>query len=163
MKKNGLGAFLFFQHYNIRYITGTYGGMWQTFDKLFRYVLLIGDADPIMFEVPGVDYICQRQGAPWIKDWRPAIIWRAEFDNKYEIAKKFASEIKALLKQNGAEGEKVGIDLVDAAGYQALSEAGIKVVDGTRAMQEAVMIKMPEELEILKQACAIQDFLLLGG
>ena len=42
MKKNGLGAFLFFQHYNIRYITGTYGGMWQTFDKLFRYVLLAG-------------------------------------------------------------------------------------------------------------------------
>jgi Xaa-Pro dipeptidase len=157
MKNNGLGAFLFFQHYNIRYITGTYGGMWQTFDKLFRYVLLIGDADPIMFEVPGVDYICQRQGAPWIKDWRPAIIWRAEFNNKYEIAKKFAAEIKALLDQNGAGGAKVGIDLLDAAGYEALNEAGIKVVDGTRAMQEAVMIKMPEELEILKQACAIQD------
>lgn len=157
MKKHGLGAFLFFQHYNIRYITGTYGGMWQTFDKLFRYVLLIGDEDPIMFEVPGVDYICQRQGAPWIKEWRPSIIWRAEFNAKYEIAERFAKEIKSLLVKYGAGDAKVGIDSIDAAGFHALEAEGIQLTDGMVAMQEAVMIKFEEELEILKQACAIQD------
>lgn len=157
MKEFGLGAFLFFQHANIRYVTGTYGGMWQTYDKMFRYVLLPGDADPILYEVPGVDYICQRQGAPWIEDWRPAIIWRGAGDAKYDMAQKFAAEIKSALDKHGLAGEKVGIDFIDAPGYQALEEQGIKIVDGTNAIQAASMIKMPEELEILKQACAIQD------
>ena len=128
MKKHGLGAFLFFQHYNIRYITGLWGGMWQTYDKLFRYVLLAGDADPVMYEVPGVDYICQSQGGPWISDWRPSIIWRAAGDAKVDMAKKFAVEIKSVLEKHGVAGEKVGIDLIDVPGYQALVEQGIHSV-----------------------------------
>ncbi len=157
MKARGLGALLYFQHYGIRYVTGTYGGMWQTFDKAFRYCLLPADGDPVIFEVPGVDLICQRSGAPWISDWRPAIIWRGSGAEKTMMAKKFAAEIKAVLKKHGVAEEKVGIDSVDFDGYQALVDAGIHLADGTTALWDAALLKFPEELELLKQACAIQD------
>lgn len=157
MKEAGLGALLLFRHENIRYVTGMYEGMWQLGNECLRYCLLAGDADPIVFEMPGIDYICHHRGAPWVKDMRFSQVWRGAGPAGDYMVTRFAQGIKSLLAEHGVAGEKVGIDALDFLGFNALQTAGIQLTDGTSVIHNAGIIKFPEELEIMKQACAIQD------
>ncbi len=157
MKEYGLGALVFSRHENVRYVTGLWPGMHQTGEKLLRYCLLAGDEAPIMFETPGIDLECQKLASRLVTDFRPAMIWRSAGPATEAQAKKFAQGVKEALKEAGVAGEKIGIDMLDFFGFQALHGEGLKVVDGVIPLQEATKIKFPEEIEIIKQACAIQD------
>jgi Xaa-Pro aminopeptidase len=157
MKEHGLGALLVFRHENIRYIGGTWMGPCHQGEKLMRYCVLAGDAAPIMFEVPGIDLVTQQMASRLITDYRPAQTWRAAFGATEFQAKKFAQGVKDVLKAAGVAGEKVGVDLMDYVGFEALQNEGIKLADGMSCLLDAEKIKFPEEIEIIKQACAIQD------
>jgi Xaa-Pro aminopeptidase len=157
MKEFGLGALLLFRHENVRYVTGLWPGMHQTGEKLLRYCLLAGDQKPVMFETPGIDLECQKLASRLVTDFRPAMVWRAAGPGTEAQAKKFAQSVKQAMKEAGVAGEKVGIDLVDVFGFQALINEGIAYADGQIPLQEATKIKFDEEIEIIKQACAIQD------
>jgi Xaa-Pro aminopeptidase len=157
MKEHGLGALVLFRHEWIRYVSGLWPGMHQTGEKLLRYCVLAGDDDPIMFETPGIDLECQKLASRLITDFRPAMIWRAAGPATAAQAKKFAQGIKDVLKEAGVAGEKVGIDMLDFYGFQSLMDEGVQVVDGQTPLQSATKIKFPEEIELMKHACAIQD------
>jgi hypothetical protein len=88
-----------------------------------RYCLLAGDKKPIMFKTPGIDLECQKLASRLVTDFRPAMVWRAAGPGTEAQAKKFAQGVKAALKEAGVAGEKVGIDLVDVFGFQALINA----------------------------------------
>lgn len=158
MKKCDIGALLLLRQDTIRYVTG----IWQhpaghSTPKVMRYTVLAGDADPVQFEIAGADLFCVKRAAPWQKDLRNAKIWASAEEATGVITKEFAREIKDILKQNGVVECKLGIDFIDIAGYEALTKEGLKITDGASVIKEAAMIKCPEELEILKQACAIVD------
>lgn len=158
MKKSDVGALLLSRQDTIRYVTG----MWQhpaghSSPKIMRYALLAGDADPVLFEVAGADLQCAKKSAPWLKDIRNAKIWSSAGPVTSSITKAFAQEIMQLLKESGVADSRLGVDFIDIPGYDALANEGIKIVDGLSVIQQAMMIKFPDELEILKQACAIVD------
>jgi len=158
MKKFDIGALLLVRQDTIRYVTG----IWQhpaghSTPKVMRYTVLAGDADPVQFEIAGIDTLCVRQAAPWQKDLRNAKIWTGAREATNSITQVFAREIKEILKENAVANSKLGVDFIDLPGYEALVREGLKVVDGLKVIQEAAMIKCSEELEILKQACAIVD------
>lgn len=157
MKEQGLGALLLTRHEWIRYVTGLWPGMHQTGEKLLRYCLLAGDEPPIMFDTPGIDLECQKLASRLVTDFRPAMIWRSAGPATEAQAKKFAQGIRDALKQAGVAGENLGIDMLDFYGFQSLRDQGLDLVDGVMAIQAATKIKFPEEIELIKQACAIQD------
>lgn len=158
MKEHGLGALLLFRQDTIRYVTGTWQHPAGHCDpKIFRYTVLAGDGDPVHFETAGLDRICVERAATWLPEVRTAQIWASAGAATPIITKKFAKEIKEILTKNGVKKEKVGIDFVDFPSLDALQEEGIKLGNGLVVVQDAGMIKFPEELEILKQACAIAD------
>lgn len=157
MKEMGVGALLLFRHEWIRYVTGLYPGMHQTGEKLLRYCILAGDDDPIMFETPGIDLECQKLASRLVTDFRPAMVWRAAGEATESQAKKFAKNVKDVLTKAGVAGEKLGVDMIDNFGYQALLNEGFELADAQMVIQEASKIKFPEEIELIKQACAIQD------
>lgn len=159
MKKHGFGALLCFTQSKIRYITSTYQfGSKGDALLLYRYCLLTEDG-PILFETVGTDLMCVTNAAPWLTDIKPAIVFKTGAGSAKELmVKKFAKQIKQTLEEHGVAKEKLGVDEFGAyVAYKALEEEGINVADGTPALDEAVMIKFPEELEILKQANAITD------
>jgi Xaa-Pro aminopeptidase len=157
MKEHGLGALLMFRHENIRYVSGQWAGPVQTGEKLMRYHVLAGDDTHVGFEVPGIDLTTQRMAARVVKDFRPAQTWRSAFDATEEQAKKFAKGVKDVLKSAGVAGEKLGVDQMDYVGFKALENEGLHLADGTACLLDAEKIKFPEEIELIKVACAIQD------
>ena len=98
LDKNGIGAFLCFEFYNIRYLTGVHIGEWAR-DKMNRYVLLPRGQDPIMFEM-GTAALAHKLYSPWIADRvRYALpTWtRADSLKGAEIAGNLARTIKGML------------------------------------------------------------------
>src|SRR3990170_4172518 len=66
LTKNKLSAFLCFEFYNIRYITGAHIGEWSR-DKMNRCTLLLRGQEPILYEM-GTAALAHKLYSPWIAD-----------------------------------------------------------------------------------------------
>lgn len=157
MKEHNVGALILWRHEWIRYVTGLWPGMHQVGERMIRYCMVFAEDMPIMFETPGVDLECQKLASRLVKDFRPAMVWRAAGPAQESMLKKFIDGVMDVLREKGLENELVGVDMVDSNGYQALLNAGLKLTDAQNIIMEASQIKFPEEIELLKHACAIQD------
>lgn len=159
MKKAGLGSLLVFDPDNIRYITSATIGEWAR-DKMNRYALLCGDADPVLFDI-GSRVIVQKSpyGAPWLKGRvRPSIAWgRGAVPKETKAVEKAVAQIKEVLEEHRVAKEPVGIDILDVPLMRALNAAGIEIADGQEPMLLARMIKTEEEVELLDMAASMAD------
>ena len=152
-----LGALVLYAGANIRYVTGSYQGNWK-YNINIRYVVLPRGGEPVLFETAGSDMHCARIDLPWLQDRvRPAITWQWAEGAVPHMAGKMVDSVVEVLKENGVEKEKIGIDNLDMPMLHAFKEAGIDVVNGWPAMSAARVIKTRDEIELLKQASSIGD------
>ncbi len=158
LDKNGIGAFLCFEFYNIRYLTGVHIGEWAR-DKMNRYAFLARGQDPILFEM-GTAALAHKLYSPWIADRvRYALpTWtRADGPKGAEIAGNLARTIKGMLRDVGLDQEPLGVDVADVVFLDALHREGLEVVDARSPMLDARLIKNQDEIQLLKVAAAMAD------
>ena len=67
------------------------------------------------------------------------------------------NSVLEVLKENGVEKEKIGIDGLDMPGLHAMEKAGVNVVNGWPAMSRARVVKTVDEIEQLKMSASIGD------
>jgi len=152
-----LGALVLYAGANIRYVTGSYQGNWK-YNINIRYVVLPRGGEPVLFETAGSDMHCARIDLPWMEDRvRPAITWQWAEGAVPHMAGKMVESVLDVLKKNGVEKEKIGIDNMDMPMLQAFKDAAINVVNGWPAMSAARVVKTNDEIELLKQASSIGD------
>lgn len=156
MHEHDIDALILFTGENVRYVTSVYQGNWKN-NIFIRYAVLTRDGDPILFETVGSDKVCAEIDAPWLKDVRPAMTWKWGEGAEEVMAEKMADSIMDVLKENGAQDGKVGIDVMDFRAYEALQARGIKLVNAWPAMSGARVIKTPDEIECLKISAAHGD------
>lgn len=161
MEKHGFVAISAHQAINVRYITGMRFNQW-TPEELENYTVCPVKGNPIHWSI-GVDY--QRM-LEQTKDMgieiRNAIpisfaAHSASEKVKKETMRIWTDNIKMMLKQNGLEGGKVGLDSWASYLVEALEEAGIEYGDANLALSEARSIKTSDELDICKIAASIAD------
>jgi Xaa-Pro aminopeptidase len=73
------------------------------------------------------------------------------------MADKMAQSVLQVLRENGVENERIGIDMVDPSAAAAFERAGLRTVSAWPAMSGARVVKTPDELECLKISSAIGD------
>jgi Xaa-Pro aminopeptidase len=157
MEKHDLGALVCFVGENVRYITSVYQGNWKN-NIFIRYCVLPRDGDPVLFETAGSDLECAKIDAPWLKDnIRPAITWKWAETAEPMMVTKMANSVIEVLRENGVQNEKIGIDAYDPAAMFAFQNAGLNVTSAWPAMSAARVIKTPDEIECLKISSAIGD------
>lgn len=161
LKKYGLGSMIVYDFDNLRYLG------YHTFHNYMRrrpgilWLLLIRDngypycpiADP-----SSSDY----RGMPWLQDKMKLRILPGtriqndlSFDAEWTAEQwtKQVEEIKSLLKQHRVLDEPCGIDAHFGLNtVRFIDKAGIKLVDGNPAMNEARMIKNEDEIECIRTA-----------
>jgi len=157
MEADDLGALVLFAGANIRYITGSYQGNWK-YNINIRYAVLPRGGEPVLFETAGSDMVNAHLDLPWMKDHiRPAMTWQWAEGAVGEMADKMANSVLEVLKENGVENEKIGIDQLDLPGLHAFEKAGINVVNGWPAISRARVVKTVDEIEQLKMSASIGD------
>ncbi len=154
MRKHGVAVMLVTGGPNCRYLTGVRDAVHR---PQLGYVLFFVEHDPVVFAHAGWYHQLQDQ-VPWIKNWRIGRAWLQAGpgpEATAEEAKLFASEIYQELKERGLTQEKLAMVAFDGTAREALSELGIKMVDGWPLMLEATAIKTVDEINCLKTVAAI--------
>jgi Xaa-Pro aminopeptidase len=140
MKQQGLGALLLTDHQNIRYATNSVFMLNLRATAIQRFVLVPADGLPL---------ICQRETARKRGE-------RPRFD-AYMFAmrppvatKDFVAQATAALRELGAASESVGVDSLNLEAVEELKDAGVHLVDGWRALNQARAVKTLDELQLIR-------------
>jgi len=158
LDRSDLGALLFFDPNNIRYITSTHIGEWSR-DKNARYVLLPRGSDPILWDF-GSAAKHHQMFAPWLapENFRGGVTaMRGAMPDETGVPAAMAEEIAVTLRDLGLSDEPVGSDIPDLVTHRALENAGVRLVDGTQVILSARKLKTPDEIALLDHAAGIVD------
>jgi Xaa-Pro aminopeptidase len=155
MAARDLGALVLTDIVNIRYCTGVAVMPLWTAVNLAHYVVVPVEGDPVIFEYGGAEF---RQRAFW-PDVRPSMFWQARVTDADSPGKAaaWARQIKGVLEERGLEDARIGIDVLDYNGFASLQALGLELADADRAMSTARIIKLPGEIELMRQSCAIAE------
>jgi Xaa-Pro aminopeptidase len=155
MGKADLGAVLLYDPINIRYATGTLdSSAGFGVRAYYRYALIPREGRPILFggldETLGGDAgLDVREGRTW--DFFPC------GRNVEEAARRWAADLGATLGRLGLSRERLGIDRLDFVGFDALGAQQVRLADARVPLERARAIKTPDELVLVRQACAVAD------
>src|SRR5581483_11105614 len=114
LRNSGLGALLVFDQYNVRYLTSTVIGEWAR-DKLTRWALLAGDAEPWLWDF-GSAVRHHQLYAPWMprNHHLPGLNGlRGAVHPKVGLFEQTAQEIRDRLVEAGVADMPLGIDVVE--------------------------------------------------
>jgi Xaa-Pro aminopeptidase len=155
MTKADLGAVLLYDPINIRYATGTLdSSAGFGVHSYYRYALIPREGRPIVFggldeTLAGDAALDVREGRTW--DFFPC---GRSVD---EAARRWAAELAAILGQLGLSRERLGIDRLDFTGFDALRAQQVRLADARVPLERARAVKTPDELVLIRQACAVAD------
>jgi Xaa-Pro aminopeptidase len=158
LRDSDCGSFLLFDFYNIRYVTQTWiGGALG--DKMTRYALLAGDAEPILWDFGSAARHHQIY-APWlpVENCRAGMLGlRGAIAPSAGLMESAVREIKGLLTEQGLVDMPVGLDIVEPAFLFEMQRQGLQVKDVQQDMLDARQIKSSDEIILLSQAAAMVD------
>lgn len=157
MEKHDLGAVVCFVGENVRYITSVFQGNWKN-NIFIRYCVLPRDGEPVLFETAGSDLECAKIDAPWLNGAiRPAITWKWAETAEEMMADRMVASVVEVLRENGVENERIGLDISDPSAFAAFQRANLNLVSAWPAMSGARVVKTPDEIECLKISSAWGD------
>lgn len=141
MKRHGLGALLLTDFLNLRYATNTVMMLGLRTTAVQRFALVPAEGSPL---------ICQRELSR--KSEHPSLRFDAYmFAMRPAVATDdFVDQAVRGLQQLGAAGERVGVDTLNLAAVDRLRNAGIELVDGWPAINQARAVKTDDELQLIR-------------
>ena len=148
-------AVLLFDPVNIRYAIGT--RMNETFALRFKgtHALIPQEGRPVFFdsnEIQGQTLADSSEVVPaeMVEFWLLG-------DYTGDRTARWAQVLKDTLTSLGISSNRLGIDRLDAFTINALLDKGFALVDALEPLSLARSIKTPDEITLIRQACAIGD------
>lgn len=156
MKKHGLDVLLLLDPSNIRYATSTATPLWMARSPGWRYALVVGDADPILYEHGDISRSTKDE-CPWLGKVKVAYTWVRGQPGPLtdHIVKLWAEDVRKELREHGADRGRIGVDVHEFASVNGLRAVGIEVMDGQTPMIDARVTKTRDEVECLRIGAAI--------
>ena len=156
LKKNNLEACILFDPVNIRYALDSVNMSVYNMHNLTRYCFVPVSGPVILYEYFNCEILSK--GLNLIDEIRPAITWDyfSNGDQASSQLKKWINEIEDLSK-SFFKSKKLAIDVINGPAVTALNKIGIDVVDAKLILEQARVIKSPEELKCMKAAIDVAE------
>ena len=156
LEKNNLEACILFDPVNVRYALDTVNMSVYNMHNLTRYCFVPVNGPVILYEY----FNCERLSSHLnlINEIRPAITWDyfSNGDQAGTQLKKWINEVKDLTNSH-CKSKKLAIDVLNGPAVTALNKAGIEVVDAKLILEQARVIKSPEELKCIKASIEVAE------
>jgi Xaa-Pro aminopeptidase len=155
MRAAGLDALLLWKNENVRYLTGLRAQVIAGKSALLNGCILPAEGAPILLASGGEIERC-RTVMPWLAELHTVPIMEA----RGLVRGAVETTIGPVLARHGlADGGTLGVDEAAMCQYEALSELlpHLRLADGDAVMQTARRVKLPGELALLHEACAIAE------
>jgi len=156
LEKNNLEACILFDPVNVRYALDTVNMSVYNMHNLTRYCFIPIDGPVILYEYFNCEGLSKHLNL--INEVRPAITWDyfCNGDQAGAQLDKWINEIKDLTNSY-CKSKKLAIDVINGPAVTALNKAGIKVVDAKLIIEQARVIKSPEELKCMKASIEVAE------
>lgn len=143
MRAHDLEACLLFSAPNTRYATGVTAMPVWSMSTFTRCAVVPVEGTPILFEHPNSMHRSELRAL----DVRPMKGWEF-YDDPGAVARDFASEAVAALRELGVLDNRIGVDRLGTPGILALQGEGMTLVDSALATQEAREVKTSQEVAL---------------
>src|SRR5574341_2247644 len=154
MAEAGLDGLLLWKMENVRYLTSLRGQIIAGKSAILNGVLLTQDRGPALLASGGeVDKASHFM--PWLDG-----IHAVPIMEQRELVEGFVRAVLGpLARELGVAGGRIGIDQLNIPLLRAIESElpNATILDGDAAMQAARLIKSPEEIALVEEACAIGD------
>jgi len=156
LEKNNLEACILFDPVNVRYALDTVNMSVYNMHNLTRYCFIPIDGPVILYEYFNCEGLSRHLNL--INEIRPAITWDyfSNGDQAGAQLDKWINEIKDLTNSY-CKSKKLAIDVINGPAVTALNKAGIEVVDAKLIVEQARVIKSPEELKCMKASIEVAE------
>jgi Xaa-Pro aminopeptidase len=142
---------------NIRYATGSRNFTVWTMHSPGRWAFVPTEGPVVLFEYESSKHV--NEGIETISEIRPCTPWtyflagpRCE-----EKATLWAREIADVVAVHGGRNRRLAIDRCEPMGAFKLAAAGVELTDAQEAIEQARLIKSPEEIECLRLSMDVCD------
>ena len=156
LEKNNLEACILFDPVNVRYALDTLNMSVYNMHNLTRYCFIPVNGPTILYEY----FNCEKlsEGLNLINEIRPAITWDyfSNGDQAGVQLEKWINEIKDL-SNSYFKSKKIAIDVLNGPAVAGLNKAGIEVVDAKLILEQARVIKSPEEIKCMRSAIDVAE------
>ena len=156
LEKNNLEACILFDPVNVRYALDTVNMSIYNMHNLTRYCFVPVNGPVILYEYFNCEKLSSHLNL--INEIRPAITWDyfSNGDQASVQLKKWINEIEDL-SNSYFKSKKIAIDVINGPAVTALNKIGIEVVDAKLIIEQARVIKSPEELKCIKAALEVAE------
>ena len=156
LEKNNLEACILFDPVNVRYALDTLNMSVYNMHNLTRYCFVPVNGPVILYEYFNCENLSD--GLNLIDEIRPAITWDyfSNGDQSEAQLKKWISEVKDL-SNSYFNSKKIAIDVLNGPAVSALNKEGIEVVDAKLILEQARVIKSPEEIKCMRSAIDVAE------
>ena len=157
LRRHDLAAAIVTDPVNIRYLTGTSTMPVWTLHSIDRYLLMPVEGEPVLWEYPSAPPDLLSPYPPL--RIRTAISWAVFGGGEHagDRAALFAAEVAQVLAAWGVDGDRIGVDRLDAYGFLALQAAGLHLEPAQLALEQARAVKGPEEIELIRRSVQVCD------
>ena len=154
--KNNLEACILFDPVNVRYALDTVNMSVYNMHNLTRYCFVPVNGPTILYEYFNCEILSKHLNL--IDEIRPAITWDyfSNGDQADNQLLKWINEVKDLSK-NYFKSKKIAIDVLNGPAVAALNKEGIEVIDAKLILEQARVIKSPDELTCMKAAIEVAE------
>jgi len=156
LEKNNLEGCILFDPVNIRYALDTVNMSIYNMHNLTRYCFIPVNGPTILYEYFNCEGLSSHLNL--INEIRPAITWDyfSNGDQASVQLNKWVNEVNDL-SNSYFKSKKIAIDVINGPAVTALHKAGIEVADAKLILEQARVIKSPEELKCMKAAIEVAE------
>jgi Xaa-Pro dipeptidase len=154
LRESDCDALLLWKDENVRYLTSLRAQLIAGKSTALNGVLVTAQAGPILL-CSGGEVDKAAAGMPWLEGIRAIPIME-----QAELVKGFVKETLApLLKDFGVVSGRLGMDHVNLSLLDAMRTQlpDVQIDDGDDLMQGVRRVKLPDEIAVIDEACAIAD------
>ncbi|MEM7207418.1 MAG: Xaa-Pro peptidase family protein [Pseudomonadota bacterium] len=150
LHQNDCAAIVLFDPVNLRYATGTRNMQVWTMHNFVRYAVVFANGDQVLYDIPSSAHLAKGL----IDDIRPSLSpdYMIVGERGEEMAKRWASEMLALLVEKHCAGQRLAIDRADLALVLAAQSQQLSLCDGKMIMERARAIKSVAEVYALRDS-----------
>jgi Xaa-Pro aminopeptidase len=154
LEKNNIEACILFDPVNVRYALDTTNMSIYNMHNLTRYCFIPVNGPAILYEYFNCEELASHLNL--INEIRPAITWDyfSNGDQAGVQLEKWINEVKDL-SNSYFKSKKLAIDVINGPAITALNKSGIEVVDAKLVLEQARVIKSPEDLQCMKAAIEV--------
>ena len=155
LRARDYGACILADPINVRYATGSRNMTVWLLHNATRYAFIPAEGKAVLFEFPHCEHLSA--GIETIGEIRPVTGWYyfGAGEHVDNLVKKWAAEIVDLMAQMCGGNRRLAVDQANLQGTHALEALGVELFDGQEMLEQARVIKSPDEIACMSVAISV--------